>query len=90
MRSGGGGGVEEEGCDDSGAFHRYSAIGDRALCVVFYFSSWGERWFTCPLYRRWRWAHCPLIEGLPPIRAGSWTWSLVAQAIGDQLQHSPP
>jgi hypothetical protein len=39
MRTGGGVGVEEEGRDDSGASHHYGVIGDRALCVVFYFSS---------------------------------------------------
>jgi hypothetical protein len=38
MRTGGGAGVEEEWRDDSGASHRYSAIGDQALCVMFYFS----------------------------------------------------
>jgi hypothetical protein len=42
MRTGGGAGVEEEWRDDSGASHRYSAIGDQALCVMFYFS--GLEW----------------------------------------------
>jgi hypothetical protein len=66
-RTGGGAGVEEEGRDGSGASHHYGAIGDQALCVVFYFSSMrvnvGSRVHYIDVNGG---THCPLIEGIAP------------------------
>jgi hypothetical protein len=59
--------------------------------VVFYFLAWGERWFTCPLYRRWRWVPLPLDSGdCPRPGRGVGLAPLWPKPIGDQLQHFPP
>jgi hypothetical protein len=47
--------MEERGAADSGA-----SLGDRTPCVYFLFLAADKLWFTCHIYRRWWWAHCPL------------------------------
>jgi hypothetical protein len=40
-----------------------------------------------PFYRRCDGAHCPLIDGLPPIRIGEVDLVPLTKLTGDQLQH---